>query len=131
MKNTTITETPSEAALRHPRFGLLAALGALLSLPALLLFISGMLRSFGGVEVMLLPEALLHPAVIMGGLLISASLNAPVVLKVQLRNEEDHFRISLDIVKKMVNVAVLGLALFLMAAILLYVLGENFVFTPH
>ncbi|NNF58145.1 MAG: hypothetical protein HKN04_07870, partial [Rhodothermaceae bacterium] len=59
----------------------IAALGAVLSLPALLLFVSGMIQSATGAELMLLPDALLHPAVILGGLLVALVLNALVAVR--------------------------------------------------
>ena len=125
MKNTIITETPSEASLRHPRFGLLAALGALLSLPALLLFISGMLQSFSGIEVMLLPQSLLHPAVILGGLALALVLNARATLRIRKEDSETGITISLDIARRKANLAVLGLGLFLLGAIFAYLFVEN------
>ena len=113
------------AIIQKERSGLFAMLGFVFSLPALLLFISGMLQSFAGSEVMLLPEPLLHPAVILGGILLAALLNAWATLRVRVEDDESRTTISLDIARKKANLAVLGLALFLLAAVLTYGFVEN------
>ena len=100
-------------------------LGFVLSLPALLLFISGMLQSFAGSDAMFLPEPLLHPAVILGGILLAALLNAWATLRVRTEDGERRTTISLDIAHKKANLAVLGLALFLLGAVLTYGFVEN------
>ena len=105
--------------------GLLALLGFVLSLPALLLFISGMFQSFAGSDVMLLPKPLLHPAVILGGILLAALLNAWATLRLRVEDDENYTTISLDIARKKANLAVLGLALFLLGAVLTYGFVEN------
>ncbi|MCH7638487.1 MAG: hypothetical protein IH855_03360 [Bacteroidetes bacterium] len=113
------------AIIQKERFGLLATLGFVLSLPALLLFISGMLQSFSGIEVMLLPHALLHPAVILGGLALALVLNARATLRIRKEDSETGITISLDIARRKANLAVLGIGLFLLGAIFAYLFVEN------
>lgn len=113
------------AIMQKERSLLLATLGFVLSLPALLLFISGMLQSFGGSEVMLLPEPLLHPVVILGGILLAGLLNAWATLRIRVEGNENYTTISLDIARKNTNLAVLGLTLFLLGAVLTYGFIEN------
>ncbi|HYE60773.1 MAG TPA: hypothetical protein VD997_02155 [Phycisphaerales bacterium] len=59
---------------RHP--GHFAGLGLLLSLPALSLVVAGLLQAATGRELLRPPEALLHPALVLGGLLAALVLNA-------------------------------------------------------
>ncbi len=113
------------AIIQKERSLLLATLGFVLSLPALLLFISGMLQSFAGSEVMLLPEPLLHPVVILGGILLAGLLNAWATLRVRVEDGEGRTTLSLDIAHKKANLAVLGLGLFLLGAIFTYLFVEN------
>ena len=96
------------AIIQKERFGLLATLGFVLSLPALLLFISGMLQSFSGIEVMLLPHALLHPAVILGGLALALVLNARATLRIRKEDGETGITISLDIARRKANLGSAG-----------------------
>jgi len=112
-------------ASTSPSSGLLTAAGFVLSLPALLLFTSGMLQSLGGAEVMLLPEPLLHPVIILGGLVLALVLNAWATLRIRVEDGESHTTISLDIARKKANLVVLGLALFLLGVVLTYGFVEN------
>ena len=107
------------------RGNLVAALGSLLIAPALILFLSGMLQSIGGIDLMLLPTFFLHPAVILGGIVLAIVLNAWAVLSFSFTREESHYRFFVDVRLLTANLVVLGTAAFLMCAILSYVVVEN------
>jgi hypothetical protein len=113
----------------HP--GRLAGLGLLLSLPALALVAAGVLQSATGREFLRPPEVLLHPALILGGLVAALALNALPTLRLTREASADGMTFRLEVRRRTANLVVLALAAGLLAAVLLYAFGENFSFTPH
>ena len=101
----------------HP----LAWLGLLLSFPA------GMLVT-GGVLEFHVPGPLVHPVLIMGGLFAALLLNLRAIVQVQLeRNGEGNLAaVNLRIGTRVFNLLVLAVSTLLLAAIVLYLVLENF-----
>jgi len=98
-----------------------AVLGLVFLLPALVLVSSGLL----GFE---RADALVHPILVMGGLLLAFALNALLLFRVRLGHEEDALvgTVSLRLRGTALNLGTLGLSCLLLAAITAYVLVENF-----
>lgn len=98
-----------------------ALLGLLLLLPALVLVSSGLF----GLE---RPDALVHPVLVMGGLLLAFVLNALRVLHVHLGREEGVIvgTMSLRLRGTALNLAALTLSCLLLATITAYLFVENF-----
>jgi hypothetical protein len=113
---------------RHP--GRLAGLGLLLSLPALALVGGGLLQSATGRE-FYPPEALLHPAVVLGGLLAAFALNALPTLRLAREQDAEAVVLRLEIRRRAANLAVLALSAGLLAVLLLYGFAENFALRLH
>lgn len=109
----------------------LAGLGLLLSLPALALVTSGLLQSVVGREALRPPEALLHPVLVLGGLLAALALNALPTLRLTRQSDAGALVLRLAVRRRAANLAALGLAGGLLAALLLYAFAENFAFVPH
>ncbi|HLT47567.1 MAG TPA: hypothetical protein VK002_10095 [Rubricoccaceae bacterium] len=109
---------------QHP--GRLAGFGLLLSLPALGLVTSGLLQSATGREVFFPPELLVHPAVVLGGLLAALVLNALPTLRLTREPGADAVVLRLEVRRRAANLAVLALAAGLLAVLLLYAFAENF-----
>ncbi len=108
-----------------------AGIGLLLSLPALALVASGLLQSAVGREVLRPPEALLHPALVLGGLAAALVLNALSTLRLTRQADADAVVLRLVVQRRTANLAVLAVALGLLAALLLYAFGENISFKPY
>lgn len=98
-----------------------AVLGLLLLLPAIALVSSGVL----GLE---RPDALVHPALVMGGLFLGCALNALSVFRVGLIHEEGVLvsTVSLRMRGTVLNLTTLSLSCLLTAAITVYLFIENF-----
>jgi hypothetical protein len=117
----------------------LAMIGFLLTIPALLIFIPGVLQT--GLGLTQLNDALdkliahspveavrllIHPVLVLGGLFLALSLNVWPVIQTKFQLHEGNL-VSVIIIKgKALNLGILILALILMAALLLYAFVENF-----
>ena len=98
-----------------------AVLGLVLLLPALVLVSSGLL----GLE---RPDALVHPVLVMGGLLLALALNALPVFRVRFGHEEGALvgTVSLRLRGAVLNLTALSLGCFLFATLTAYLFVENF-----
>ena len=98
-----------------------AVLGLLLLLPALVLVSTGLLD-------LERPDVLVHPVLVMGGLLLAFALNALPVLRVRFVYEEGALvgSMSLRLRGTALNLTALGLSSLLLAAITVYAFVENF-----
>lgn len=99
----------------------LAVIGVALVLPACLVCFSGLLR-------LQVPDALIHPALVLGGALTALALNLLPVMRVRAQCEEDSLvgEISLRLEGGMLNLVVVAVSLLLTAVILMYLFLENF-----
>jgi hypothetical protein len=99
----------------------LAVVGLALVLPACLVCLSGLLR-------FPVPDALIHPALVMGGLLIALVLNLVPVLRAKWQREDGSLVgvVSLRWEGALPNLAVVTTGLLLLAAIAAYLFVENF-----
>jgi hypothetical protein len=98
-----------------------ALVGLVLLTPAILLVGSGVL----GLE---RPDALVHPVLVMGGVLGAVVLNALSVLRVHVEYEQGALvgTMSLRMRGAAINLVALGLSGLLLASIVLYLFLENF-----
>lgn len=98
-----------------------AVLGFVLLLPALVLVSSGVLA-------LERPDALVHPMLVMGGLLLAFALNALPVFRVRFGHEEGALvsTVSLRLRGTVLNLTALSLSCLLLATITVYLLVENF-----
>ena len=113
-----------------------AALGALFLLPALLIVVPGLLFSFFGLSGIY--ENLEHfptwtaimswadrPWIVLGGLATGLLINLLAVARVKFEVLEDSLRGTVLVKRNRWNLVLLGLAVFLALALLLYLIGEN------
>jgi hypothetical protein len=99
----------------------LAVVGLALVLPACLVCLSGLLRFS-------VPDALIHPALVMGGLLTALVLNLLTVLRMKWQRDDGSLvgAVRLRLEGVLPNLAVVTTSLLLAAAILTYLFVENF-----
>ena len=99
----------------------LALVGVVFLLPAGVLVSSGVL----GLSV---PSVVIHPLLVMGGLLIALLLNSVSVFRVQTeRGPNDGVAaVTLRIANQRFNLAVLAMSVLLLAVIFAYLFVENF-----
>jgi hypothetical protein len=99
----------------------MALLGFVLLLPGLVLVSSGLL----GLEPV---GILVHPVLVMGGLLLAFALNAILLFRVRFGQEEDALigTVSLRLRGTALNLTALGLSCLLLATVTVYVFVENF-----
>ena len=117
----------------------LALLGLLFTIPALIIFIPGVLQS--GLVLTQLNDTLdrlifhspigvvrllIHPVVVLGGLFLALSLNAMPVVQAKFQLNKGNLVSIITIKGKLLNLGILALTLFLTAALLLYAFVENF-----
>lgn len=107
---------------------LLVLLGILLVLPAFILVLGGVAQSGFGVtkinDALNFNLIIFHPAVIMGGLVLAFILNLlPVV---QFKYQDGILTSTLTIRNRLLNVGLAGCIGLLVAAIIIYLLAENF-----
>ncbi|MBI1877301.1 MAG: hypothetical protein HYR94_03550 [Chloroflexi bacterium] len=114
-----------------------AILGFVLSLPALLIFVPGVLQSVlgltqlnDGLDALLAQfgalRLLIHPAVVLGGLFLALALNVRPVIQAGFQLQEGNLVSVITIKGKALNLGIMILALGLTAALLLYAFVENF-----
>jgi hypothetical protein len=98
-----------------------AVLGFVLLLPALVLVLSGIL----GLEP---AGALVHPVLVMGGLLLALAVNAILLFRVRFGQEEGALigTVSLRLRGTALNLTALSLSCLLLASVTAYLLVENF-----
>lgn len=98
-----------------------AAVSLVLLLPALLLVLSGLF----GLEQ---PNALLHPLLVMGGLILALALNALPILRVRFGREDGALvgTVSLRLRGSGLNIIALSLSCLLLGTIAFYLFVENF-----
>ena len=98
-----------------------AVLGFVLLLPALVLVSSGLL----GLEP---PSSLVHPVLVMGGLGLAFALNAILLFRVRVGQDEGALigTVSLRLRGAALNLTALSLTCLLLATVTAYVLVENF-----
>ncbi len=102
----------------------LAALGLLLAMPALY-FVSANVLKY---ELNALPEMRvlpIHPAVLLGGLLLAAALNLWPVLHVGARRSSDALTIMITLRARLWNLASFGIAAVTLGTLLIYAVMEN------
>lgn len=99
----------------------MAVLGLLLLLPALVLVSTGLLD-------LERPDVLVHPVLVMGGLLLAFALNALPLLRVRFGYEEGALvgTLSLRLRGTVLNLTALSLSCVLLATITVYLFVENF-----
>lgn len=112
-------QLPTEATMKRPLQ--LAVAGFVLLLPALILVSSGLL----GLEP---PAALVHPVMVMGGLLLAFTFNALPVLRVRFGQDGGNLvgTISVRVRGSVMNLMALALSCLLVATITAYLFVENF-----
>jgi hypothetical protein len=98
----------------------LAAVGFALVLPACLVCLSGLLR-------FQVPDAIIHPALVLGGALTALALNLVPVMRVRAQREDGSLvgRISLRLEGRTLNLALVAVSLLVIAVVLMYVFLEN------
>ncbi len=99
----------------------MAVLGLLLLLPALVLVTTGLLD-------LERPDVLVHPLLVMGGLLLAFALNARPLVRVRFGHEEGALvgTLSLRLRGTALNLTALSLSCLLLATITGYLFVENF-----
>ena len=112
----------------------LAIMGLVLDIPALIIVTLGVSQAFLGETEMhkviysiLTPESIiLHPVLVLGGMLIAIGLNTIPVFKIRLEPQQGSLVTTIITDWKSLNTAILTLSLFLLGNILLYAFVENF-----
>lgn len=95
----------------------MAVASSILVFPALLLCLSGLLQLSAS-------NVLIHPVLVLGGLVLAIGLNMMPVLKAQI---DDGNVVSVVRIKgRLLNLGLLGLSLLLLATIMVYGFIENF-----
>jgi hypothetical protein len=97
----------------------LAPLGALLSIPAVLVPAAGLLDIDPS-------SPILHPVVVLGGLLVALVLNAMAVLRLHFQQDDAGFLGSVRVLARWPNLAVLVVTSVLTAGLFCYGFLENF-----
>jgi hypothetical protein len=99
----------------------LAAVGLLFTLPALAVVLSGLLK-------LNVPLGLIHPALVIGGLLAALAINLFPVASAHTHLENGNLvgALSIKLKGSVVNLSVAFLSLALLGLIALYVFVENF-----
>ena len=95
----------------------LALASGILIFPALLLCLSGLLQLSAS-------NVLIHPVLVLGGLILAIGLNMMPVLKAQM--DEGNVVSVVRIKGRLLNLSLLGLSLLLLATIMVYGFVENF-----
>ena len=117
-------------------------IGLIALLPALLLVIVGILQSGFGITMMnntldsLLQrytalKLIIHPLVLLGGLGAAFILNLLPASQLRWNRESQSLSATFTVKNNLLHWMLVGLSLFLLGAILLYAIGENFNITPR
>ena len=118
---------------------LFAIIGAALDFPAFIIVTLGLTQVVVGetelhraIYSFLTPQSLvIHPALVVGGILTAIVLNAPPVFNVRLQSLPDSVVTTIVTRWKSLNVGVLALSFFLMVNIFVYAFFENFRIVPR
>ncbi len=116
---------------------IIATIGIISLIPALFLVTSGLL--YVGLGIKEVNDALdalsaqsalfrifIHPAVIIGGILLSLSLNIIPTFRISVHPQDGTLVTTIVTRLRLLNLVTLALGLFLMTAILFYAFAENF-----
>ena len=114
----------------------LALIGIILMLPAILLAFGGVMQSLFGIYAInnaLSPilfdgplRFLIHPIIVMGGVIIALGINLRSVIHVKLQRQDGALVSTITLQTQLWNLALIGLCLALGGIIFLYALAENF-----
>ena len=115
-----------------------AIIGLVGTIPSLIIVSGGFWQLTFGVPniweslLHLTPQSLIiHPVLVLGGLLLAIGLNAVPLFRVQFQPEQNALSTTVTLHWKLSNLAVLTLSLFLLCAILGYAFVENFRIVPR
>ena len=103
----------------------IAALGLLLLLPAFVLVSPSHLLQLSSTN------PLIHPVVILGGLLLAFALNLLPVVRLTLHLEGDILACVIHLKGRWLNLAVVAVSVCLATIIIVYVFVENFQIIPR
>ncbi len=118
---------------RQPIWG--TALSLLLLLPALLIVIPGLLFNLTGADLPtqlgtlvgpMLKSWIDNPWIVLGGLLVALAINTLAVAKVKFEDNGEAVRLTFEVKKRLANLVLLALAIFLGLSIFGYLIAENF-----
>jgi hypothetical protein len=121
---------PSSA--RQPIWG--TAFSLLLLLPALLIVIPGLLFNLTGVDLPaqlgnlvgpMLKAWIDNPWIILGGLLFALAINTLAVARLKFEENGEAVRLTVEVRKRIANLVLLALTLFLGISIFFYLIAEN------
>lgn len=110
----------------------LALLGLVGTIPSLLIVSGGIWQMISGTNIwesllhLTAQSLIVHPILVLGGLMFAIGLNAVAIFKIQFQPVEDSLSATVTVRWKLVNSAVFALSVFLLCGILLYAFGENF-----
>lgn len=116
----------------------LALVGSCATIPALIIVT-------GGIQQMILGEPniwesllhlnaqslAIHPLVVLGGLGLAIGLNAIPLFRFQFQPSTDALSATATVKWRLPNLAVFGMSVFLLCALLFYAFGENFKIVPR
>ena len=105
--------------------GWLAALGLLLTMPALYFVIANLLKY----QLNVLPGMRvfpIHPALLLGGLMLAVMLNLWPLLRLTTSKIDDLLTIIISLRVRLWNLVILGIAVVTLSTLLIYVAVENF-----
>ena len=132
LKERSIIMTRHNVFKQNNKF---AVIGLILDLPALFIVSMGVLQSVlnmpdlskSFMKGIISPQSpMLHPFVVLGGILCAIAMNSIAIFRVRLEPQNSTIVTTITTELKLFNLAVLGLSSFLLCAILLYAFGENF-----
>lgn len=122
----------------------LAVAGLVLTLPALMLFCTGMLQSGFGITqpndtldaIFRDPSwsamrLIIHPATLVGGLFLALGLNLLPVMRLKVHMEEGSLVSTMRVRGRLLNLTLVALCIFLIASLFLYAFVENFQIVPR
>ncbi len=123
--------------MENKKDNLVAMIGALCIMPALFMVTSGLIYTDLGIrevndalDALFAQSALvrifIHPAVIIGGVLLSLSLNIIPTFRISIHRQDGTLVTTIVTRLRLLNLATLALGLFLTTAILFYAFAENF-----
>ena len=129
LRRVSVTGPTSD---RQPMWGI--ALSLLFLLPALLLVIPGLLFNLTGVDLPrqlgnlvgpMLKPWIDNPWIVLGGLVVVLAINILAVANIKVESIGEAVRLTFDVKKRIANLILLALALFLGVSIFGYLLAEN------
>jgi hypothetical protein len=110
-----------------------AVIGVIASIPAFIIVAIGMVNAVGLKDLAetfnsyLTPQSfILHPALVLGGLMLSMGLNITPVVRIRFEPQNGILITTITTQVKLLNMAALAFSTLLLCALLLYAFGENF-----